>query len=227
MPISYERYVICSSAYGMIFTIWYAISKSDMSSGSGVEPMYCQKCGHENSNEAKFCAGCGKELHKSTKIKMIPVVVLACLLAGSGAGYMTDWTFQPAKEPPIKEVLEVSKEEKEIKSKKAPTVVNEMKRQSKEKTVLIKESLPSVFTVLTSTATGSGFLYKSGGYIITNAHVVAGHSNVTVRNSDGKDMEGQVIGISERYDIALIQSQGNKNVKAFVTEKKKRLSVPK
>lgn len=66
-------------------------------------------------------------------------------------------------------------------------------------------------------------LYKAGGYIVTKAHVVAGYTDVVVRNSVGKDFAGTVIGISDRYDIALIKSEANKNVKPFVTETKETL----
>ncbi|UZM98767.1 serine protease [Lysinibacillus sp. MHQ-1] len=45
---------------------------------------------------------------------------------------------------------------------------------------------------------------KKGGYVITNAHVVQGAVEVMVRNSVGQESPGTVVGISNRYDIALI-----------------------
>lgn len=100
-----------------------------------------------------------------------------------------------------------TKEEKEIK------VVEE-----KEKTQIIKESMPKVFTIITQDGHGSGFLYSDGGYIVTNAHVVAGYSDVLVRNSAGQESPGTVIGISDTLDIALIQSDAYANTEPLPVE---------
>ncbi|WP_052124202.1 trypsin-like peptidase domain-containing protein [Ureibacillus manganicus] len=91
---------------------------------------------------------------------------------------------------------------KDTKEEKVKEVV-----EQKEKTQIIKESLPKVFTIITQDGHGSGFLYADGGYIVTNAHVVAGFSDVLVRNSAGQESPGKVIGISDTLDIALIQSE--------------------
>ncbi|PID04382.1 MULTISPECIES: trypsin-like peptidase domain-containing protein [unclassified Sporosarcina] len=183
--------------------------------------MYCPKCGHKNTDEANFCGGCGKAMYGSTNAKPILAVVLTLLIGGAGYGYATDWSFQwPSETTASVKTKVVHKDEAELKIKKAPTVVNETKQQVKDKTELIKESLPSVFTIGTRDGLGSGFFYKAGGYIVTNAHVVAGYTDVTVKNSVGENFEGTVIGISDRYDIALIKSEANKHVKPFVTETK-------
>lgn len=183
--------------------------------------MHCTNCGHKNAQDANFCGGCGAAINKpkppSKKNKQPYLAGLLALLI-AGYGYATDWTFQWPNESEVATQEEPMKNEKKLTIKKAATVVNETAQQSKDKTELIKESLPSVFTIGTDEGMGSGFLYKSGGYIVTNAHVVAGYTDVLVRNSKGKDFEGKVIGISDRYDIALIKSEANKNVKAFVTE---------
>lgn len=85
-------------------------------------------------------------------------------------------------------------------------LANDKPELEKEKTVIIKESMSKVFTILTRDGQGSGFLYKKGGYIITNAHVVAGYTDVVVRNSTGKDSAANVIGISDEFDVALIKA---------------------
>ncbi|PID23573.1 trypsin-like peptidase domain-containing protein [Sporosarcina sp. P7] len=183
--------------------------------------MYCPKCGHKNTDDANFCGGCGKAMQGSRNMKPIFAIILALWIGGISYGYATDWSFRwPTETVASVKTKLVSKDEAELKIKKAPTVVNETKKQVKDKTELIKESLPSVFTISTGDGSGSGFLYKAGGYIVTNAHVVAGYTDVTVKNSVGEDFNGTVIGISDRYDIALIKSEANKHVKPFVTEMK-------
>ena len=52
---------------------------------------------------------------------------------------------------------------------------------------------------------GSGFIISSDGLIMTNAHVVRGASEVTVRLTDRREYPAKVIGIDARSDIALIR----------------------
>ena len=52
---------------------------------------------------------------------------------------------------------------------------------------------------------GSGFIIRSDGLIMTNAHVVKGASEVTVRLTDRREYAAKVIGIDARSDIALIR----------------------
>ena len=53
---------------------------------------------------------------------------------------------------------------------------------------------------------GSGFILSQDGYVITNAHVVAGDGEVTVRLADAKrEFKARVIGADERTDIALLK----------------------
>ncbi len=52
----------------------------------------------------------------------------------------------------------------------------------------------------------SGFIISEDGYILTNAHVVAGADEVTVRMADRKrEFTAKVIGADERSDIALLK----------------------
>ncbi len=52
---------------------------------------------------------------------------------------------------------------------------------------------------------GSGFIIGTDGYIITNAHVVDGADEVTVKLSDKRDFKAKVIGADKRTDIALLK----------------------
>ena len=53
---------------------------------------------------------------------------------------------------------------------------------------------------------GSGFIISKDGFVLTNAHVVAGDGEVTVRLADAKrEFKAKVIGADERTDIALLK----------------------
>ncbi len=52
---------------------------------------------------------------------------------------------------------------------------------------------------------GSGFLISADGYILTNAHVVDGADEVTVRLTDKQEFKAKVVGTDRRTDVALIK----------------------
>ena len=54
-------------------------------------------------------------------------------------------------------------------------------------------------------AVGSGFIIGSDGMVITNAHVVDGADEVTVRLSDKREFRAKVLGADKRTDIALLK----------------------
>jgi serine protease Do len=55
---------------------------------------------------------------------------------------------------------------------------------------------------------GSGFIISADGYILTNAHVVADATELTVRMTDRREFTAKVIGVDERTDIALLKIDG-------------------
>ncbi|MGW6393816.1 S1C family serine protease [Streptomyces sp. NPDC055103] len=63
-------------------------------------------------------------------------------------------------------------------------------------------------------STGSGVIITSDGEIITNNHVISGASTVTVRLSDGKSYEAEVVGTDPDKDLALIKLKGASGLKA-------------
>ena len=52
---------------------------------------------------------------------------------------------------------------------------------------------------------GSGVIFKSDGYIITNNHVIAGAKEIIVSLSDGNSINGTLIGADEMTDIAVVK----------------------
>ena len=62
----------------------------------------------------------------------------------------------------------------------------------------------SPFSVPT-TGVGSGIVLTADGYILTNRHVVADSTSLTVELKDGSQYDGQVVQISSDQDLALIK----------------------
>src|SRR5262245_11786920 len=52
---------------------------------------------------------------------------------------------------------------------------------------------------------GSGFIISADGYILTNAHVVEGAEEITVRFTDKREFKAKPIGADRRTDIAVIK----------------------
>jgi len=52
---------------------------------------------------------------------------------------------------------------------------------------------------------GSGFIVSADGTILTNAHVVAGASEVTVRLTDRREYTAKVVGVDTKSDVAVIR----------------------
>ena len=58
-------------------------------------------------------------------------------------------------------------------------------------------------------SSGTGFIVKSDGVIITNQHVVAGAESITVTLPDGTDLPGTLVGEDPTTDIAVVRIDRN------------------
>ncbi|MCH4824692.1 MAG: trypsin-like peptidase domain-containing protein [Planococcus sp. (in: firmicutes)] len=186
---------------------------------------FCKDCGHSLIKT---------RTKKQKKRNLIYSVILVVTLLGVGIGsaQLMDNNAEPSKQeqtkpekPEVPEVVEEPEEVEEIEEPevtvpaeeeivgavtKAENIVppseqeEKVEPKKKEKTAIIKESQQKVYTVLTEGGQGSGFLFSDTGMVVTNAHAVAGFTDVVVRNINGQDQPGKVVGISGESDIALI-----------------------
>jgi S1-C subfamily serine protease len=67
---------------------------------------------------------------------------------------------------------------------------------------------PSVVLIQTPQALGSGVVYDTNGNIVTNAHVVAGATKVSVTLFRGKQVPATVVGTDPSNDLAIVHMTG-------------------
>jgi serine protease Do len=68
---------------------------------------------------------------------------------------------------------------------------------------------------------GSGFIISSDGFLITNAHVVDGADEVTVKLTDKREFKAKVIGADKRTDVALLKIEAKDLPKVTIGDPEK------
>ena len=81
-----------------------------------------------------------------------------------------------------------------------------------------------VVQVVTNDGSGSGFINAQGD-VVTNAHVVGANAAVEVWLHDGRSLNGQVVGIDEYYDLALVRLPPGRNLRPLSLGSSARVSA--
>lgn len=76
---------------------------------------------------------------------------------------------------------------------------------SKDFTTIIDDVLNSVVSITTDKSQGSGAIIGSGGFIVTNHHVVSDANIIRVSTYEGKAYDAQLIGYNGLVDIAVLK----------------------
>ena len=105
----------------------------------------------------------------------------------------------------VEEVEEEPEEKEEVTEEKVENVTEVPVAPEQDLATIIANAKAYVYTIDSDLEQGSGFLFNAKGDIVTNAHVAKDASYITVTNSNGQQLSGQVIGISDKVDIALIR----------------------
>ncbi|WP_408962565.1 trypsin-like peptidase domain-containing protein [Guptibacillus hwajinpoensis] len=209
--------------------------------------MFCPKCGTKNIENARFCSQCGHSYARDQQRSRwwLTGFILTFLLISGVFIYVfvldkertDETTGEETIQSPVETISESTKleeepkEEKEASPQTTPSVPKEKSKSEekvpspqtpieKDKKEIIREAQTKVYTILTEDQLGSGFLFQDNGTVVTNAHVVAGYIDVTLRDQDGREMNGKVIGISNQYDVALIEVQNLKGTSPLEMEMK-------
>ncbi len=139
------------------------------------------------------------------------VALLSAVLASSGTALALDASGafnQPAPAPLAANVPAAS-----------PATAGTATGPADDSTVVITSSAkvsPSVVKITTKSTSsdpfsgsgegiGSGIIYDSGGWILTNHHVVSGAQALTVELKDGRSFPGTVYGVDTLTDLAIVK----------------------
>ena len=87
-----------------------------------------------------------------------------------------------------------------------PAITNNQRILSN--TEIIAKVKPATVYIETTEGAGSGMIIDEEGYILTNAHVVAGVSTAKVKLSDGELYSAEVKGRDEIIDVAILKISG-------------------
>ncbi|CAB4711093.1 unannotated protein [freshwater metagenome] len=92
------------------------------------------------------------------------------------------------------------------------SVDNSIERPPDSISALAAKVLPSVVSISVRNGSeggaGTGFVIRSDGYLLTNNHVVEGVANggsLRVSFSDGKTVNGKIVGRDSAYDLAVVK----------------------
>ncbi|MCK9595668.1 trypsin-like peptidase domain-containing protein [Candidatus Pacearchaeota archaeon] len=70
---------------------------------------------------------------------------------------------------------------------------------------IIEDAIKSVVTIRTDISQGSGFIIASGGYVVTNAHVMEGAKAAGIITYDGKTHSVSKVGENPTMDLVLLK----------------------
>ena len=129
-------------------------------------------------------------MNKKVSLSLIVVILTASLLACRFSGMVPTSTTAPT--PTTSAALP---------SGQSVDVGNQQ-----DKLVALYQAVsPGVVTILAGDALGSGWVYSSDGYIVTNAHVVGTVTKVEVDFPTGTKVYGKVVGADQNSDLAVIK----------------------
>jgi S1-C subfamily serine protease len=85
------------------------------------------------------------------------------------------------------------------------SATTDLTSQQSQLTSIYQQFSPGVVMILTTTGLGSGWVYNSDGYIVTNNHVVENETKVEVDFPSGLKVFGNVVGTDAYSDLAVIK----------------------
>jgi S1-C subfamily serine protease len=150
---------------------------------------------------------------RSTRRTVAATALAASALAGAGVGVGTYAALghDGGTTTTVRQVAAPSSSSQQVSSSSSLSVAQIFKRASQgvvEISVTTQgsgSSFPFGQGGGTATAQGSGFVYDTAGHVITNEHVVAGATSISVRFAGGATYKATVVGKDPSTDLAVVK----------------------
>ena len=116
----------------------------------------------------------------------------------------------------LKEEIELSAEQSQFSINEITKSILQQKKDFQGEIALLKatqedfsgiidEVIEGVVNIRTETSAGTGFVIHSGGYVVTNHHVIQDRNFIQVQTFDGTVYQAEIIGSDSLADLALLQ----------------------
>ncbi len=86
--------------------------------------------------------------------------------------------------------------------------LSRLKAQNEDFSDIIEDVVPAVVSIQTNIGVGSGFFVRSGGYLVTNYHVIENARAGVAVTSTGDRLAIRIVGVNENVDIAVLEAEG-------------------
>ncbi|MEM3126777.1 MAG: trypsin-like peptidase domain-containing protein [Candidatus Woesearchaeota archaeon] len=110
-----------------------------------------------------------------------------------------------------KATIKQVEEKSQLQLEKLEGKVSQLSVSSADFTSIIEDVIKSVVSVKTNVGQGSGVFIDKSGYVVTNAHVLAGadSNKITVVTESGSTYAARFVDSGAKLDIAVLKVEGN------------------
>ena len=141
---------------------------------------------------------------KFLKLFCATLTVAALTFSGCGASSEGD---EPANSASAAKTSDVKESSAEISGARSTPAVRVAKSVGPAIVGITNKAVARDFfdRAVETSGVGSGVIFKSDGYIVTNNHVIAGAKELIVSLADGNTLNAEVVGADEVTDIAVVK----------------------
>jgi serine protease Do len=129
---------------------------------------------------------------------VVVIALVVGILSGSLSAAAVANLIRPASGDPVSSSQPLGTNVSQVHIDESSAVIN-----------AVKAATPAVVTIQSrqgaAQGTGSGFIYDSDGWIVTNKHVVNGATQLTVILNDSRELPAEVYGIDTLTDLAIVK----------------------
>jgi serine protease Do len=149
---------------------------------------------------------CNKKKKKDSALKVIAFVLIALFSGGVSGSYVANRIASQTYNYSNTSQNSGNSGSSTASAEKASiTAINEVAENVGPAVVGIVISGNTSSPLTSDSFSGSGIIFDSNGYIVTNNHVIEGATTISVKLSSGKSLGAKVVGTDTRSDLAVIK----------------------